>query len=312
MQLKTMKQKKRQQRERVIRDQSSKKEDLGMRFKMHTLGLRNARPKNEKHSSLFALHSRFSTTSGSIMMQVLVSLFILSMGLSGALAVIIASIEANKTNEYRMIATNLAQEGLEAVRSIRDTNWLTYSSNLRECWNYWEDTNEDGVVTPSEFGSCTPNASGQNNHPWNSDLDGSNVLEKYIVDFDDSNFRWKVISEDKFPTINTDPDYTNGFQLFKRDNGSTTFYTHDAYEDTGETVTQSVFSRSISMYYVDADDYDDSVDPIQGGSFPIGEKGKDNRILVVATVSWTQRGREREVVMSTVMTDFFDRHEWES
>jgi hypothetical protein len=66
------------------------------------------------------------------------------------------------------------------------------------------------------------------------------------------------------------------------------------------------------MYYVDADDYDDSVDPIQGGSFPIGEKGKDNRILVVATVSWTQRGREREVVMSTVMTDFFDRHEWES
>ncbi len=249
---------------------------------------------------------------GSIMMQVLVSLFILSLGLAGALAVIIAAMESNQTNQKRMIATNLAQEGLEAVRSIRDTNWLTYSSNLRECWNFWEDTDENGVIDTSDT-DCSPNGFGQNDHPWTTSSEGDSP--NFIVDFDPSNFRWKIIPDTKFDNIVTDPNYEDGYQLFTKEINGKTFFTHNK---SGSTDT-SVFSRKIEMYYIDETNFDDSTDPITPGAFPVSsgappttETGQDNRILVISTVSWNQKGRDHTVVMNTIMTDFLDRHEWNS
>jgi type II secretory pathway pseudopilin PulG len=253
---------------------------------------------------------------GSIMMQVLVSILILSMGLAGSLSVIVSAIESNTKNEQRMIAMNLAQEGIEAMRSIRDTNWLTYSSNLRECWNFWEDTNEDGVITGLDT-FCTPNSFGQNDHPWSSSLNGK-ILERYIVDFDHTNFRWKLISEDRFSSINTDPDYRNRFRLFITSLGGSEFYTHNR---TGSTKT-SLFSREINLYYIDTNEvngFDDSKNPIEGGAWPESltaspniETASDNRILVISRVFWVHKGKEHEIIMSTFLTDFLDRHEWDS
>lgn len=310
-------QKKTKQRGLVTRHQTADSKNLKMGHKIYDLRFKNSKPKKERHSQLSTLHPPFSTTSGSIMMQVLVSLFILSMGLSGALAVIIASIEANKTNEYRMIATNLAQEGIEAVRSIRDTNWLAYSSSLRECWNYWEDRSEDGVVTDTEAAGCTPDANGQNDHPWTSTTEGADP--NAIVDFDPDTFRWKLIPSVRFDNEDVSLDYGNetefgdkdaGYKLYKKEIDGATFYTHDRTD-----ATASVFSRKIEMYYIDnsvLDPFDDSTEPISGGSFPVGQADQDNRMLVISTVLWTQRGREHQIVMSTVMTDFYSRYEWES
>lgn len=72
------------------------------------------------------------------MVEVIISIFIIGLAASVATGMIVMAISANRVSKNRMIATNLAREGIEAVRNIRDSNWLQYSSNKDECWNFWE------------------------------------------------------------------------------------------------------------------------------------------------------------------------------
>ncbi len=265
------------------------------------------------------------STNGSILMEVLVSLFILSLGLTGGATLIIMSITSNQINKNRVIATNLAQEGIEGIRNIRDTNWLTYSSNLRECWLFWEDTNEDGVIDDDDE-PCTPNINGQNDHPIGKSND--NTYEaSFLVDFGDVNtndFRWIVLPENLFSSgsIDTSKDYSDGFQLFEAsvpiddtETKTITLYTHNKKKNVLENYPASPFSRTIDVYYIDSTSlplFDDSTDPITGGLYPLGLPSEDNRILIVSTVNWRMKGRDYEVVVSTILTDFFNREEWDS
>ncbi len=268
---------------------------------------------------------------GSALLQVIAAMFILSSGLTGALSLIIGAMRANDTQMHRLIATNLAQEGLEMMHNMRDTNWLVYSSNLRECWNYWPDVNENFILGDGADIECEP-TSGQNLHPWNP-YEGdtlppeyANVSEipcavkdvkqfpkKFIIDFDPDNFLWNLVSEEKFGIL-SGVDYSSGFLLFKKtDVDGMTFYTHNQTTDVGETIENTPYSRSIGIYYIDAPGYDDTDYPnICGGYFPDGDTSADNRILIVSRVEWSNGGVAHNVTLSTIMTDYYDRHEWES
>jgi hypothetical protein len=237
------------------------------------------------------------------MMQVIVSIYILSMGLVGSMALIIAAIESNRTNINRMTATNLAQEGLEVVRNMRDTNWMTYSTNLRECWNFWDDTDENRDIDGADT-DCVPNGSGQNNHPWGYSIEaGGTFVNSYIVDIDPDDFRGILIADNNF-----NGKYADGARLFKTTVNGTDFYTHDNSPGNTETI----FEREIEMYYIDATVFNDTTNPITGGDYPLNLKAQDNRILVISTVSWELKGRTRSVVMSSILTDFLSRTEWSS
>lgn len=266
----------------------------------------------------------FRHQRGSILIQVVFSILIFSMGLTGSAALIVAAIESNTMNENRFMATNLAQEGIEVVRTLRDTNWMTYSTNLRECWNFWDDTDENGIADDSDA-DCTPNADGQNDHPWGrSDKSGGIDQNAFLVDLNTNNFRWNIIPEEKFDDIDGTggfPDYTDGFRLYEKTTSGGTFYTHDKSGD----VTRTKFSRKIYLYYID-NNFDDTgsscgaggwpsdcdENEIIGGEFPAGQKANDNRILVISKVTWLHRGVEKNVTISTIMTDFYDRSEWTS
>lgn len=56
--------------------------------------------------------------------EVLVSISILIFGLVGVLSLANQNIRAQRINRNSMIASHLAQEGIELVRNTRDTNWL--------------------------------------------------------------------------------------------------------------------------------------------------------------------------------------------
>jgi type II secretory pathway pseudopilin PulG len=84
------------------------------------------------------------------------------------------------TTEYRVQAINLAREGIEIVRTYRDTNWIAYSSDKEHCWMVDRDID---TVDP---GTCVG---------WGATLLGSGfyipdldvqpwVLKKQSVDFD--------------------------------------------------------------------------------------------------------------------------------
>lgn len=76
-----------------------------------------------------------SQTRGETMIEVLVALVIVIVGAIAALKLLALSIINIQLSAERVVATNLAQEGIEAVRSIRDTNWLRFAGERRTCWN---------------------------------------------------------------------------------------------------------------------------------------------------------------------------------
>ncbi len=58
------------------------------------------------------------------MIEVLIAVLIMVIGISGALNLISYSISQVSISKSMIIATELAQEGLEVIRAIRDNNWL--------------------------------------------------------------------------------------------------------------------------------------------------------------------------------------------
>lgn len=86
--------------------------------------------------------------------EVLIWIFIFSMWLMSVYMLLQSSININKDNKDRIIASNLAREGIELVRNIRDSNYktthiwntinpkittdLSSDSNLIETWVYYK------------------------------------------------------------------------------------------------------------------------------------------------------------------------------
>ncbi|MDD4271922.1 MAG: hypothetical protein PHF50_03925 [Patescibacteria group bacterium] len=63
--------------------------------------------------------------SGISILEVVVAMMIITMGMIGVLSLVIQNVEAQYINKNVLMASGLAQEGLELVRNIRDLNWLT-------------------------------------------------------------------------------------------------------------------------------------------------------------------------------------------
>lgn len=62
---------------------------------------------------------------GQSMLEGIIATGIIVTAVSSALTLVQTSINAEKESEALLIAGNLAREGIEAVRSIRDSNWLS-------------------------------------------------------------------------------------------------------------------------------------------------------------------------------------------
>ena len=62
---------------------------------------------------------------GISILEVVVAMMIITMGMVGVLSLVIQNVEAQYINKNILMASGLAQEGLELVRNVRDLNWLT-------------------------------------------------------------------------------------------------------------------------------------------------------------------------------------------
>jgi type II secretory pathway pseudopilin PulG len=81
------------------------------------------------------LKSGLFARRGETLLEVIVALLVLTIGSATATSLIVTSIRANQFNKDSLIALNLAQEGLEYMRNLRDTNWIKFSANNKGCWN---------------------------------------------------------------------------------------------------------------------------------------------------------------------------------
>lgn len=65
--------------------------------------------------------------NGFSLIEIITILFIVSLGLVGILSLIIQNIQSQSYNKDNLIAYQLAQEGVELIRAVRDSNWRTAS-----------------------------------------------------------------------------------------------------------------------------------------------------------------------------------------
>lgn len=263
---------------------------------------------------------------GAILVEVLISLVIFTIGITAAFSLLINSSNISSMSKNRIVAVNLAREGTGVVRNIRDTNWLIYSADMRECWNFSPDSNENGNIEPSPSDTCVPNNDGQNTHPIGKISTGQNI-RSLIADYDSANLRWLLLPADEYPDESSTPEQfvpydgatRNGevvgdditpasfgnrnTQLGIADDGR---YTHDA----DEWVEPSRFHRIIDICYLDNVTNDCTG---TDGLFPDGEKQLDNRLKITAKVYWKERpndDRFRSTQVETILTDYRSRSDW--
>ena len=62
--------------------------------------------------------------NGFSIVEIIVAIFIISMGLIGVLSLVVQNIQAQRISKNILIASQLAQEGLELTRVQRDNNWI--------------------------------------------------------------------------------------------------------------------------------------------------------------------------------------------
>ncbi len=67
--------------------------------------------------------------SGQGLMEVIVAIAIITTGITGTVTLTYSNLRSNETSINQIIAANLAREGIEVVRNIRDENWLQGSVN---------------------------------------------------------------------------------------------------------------------------------------------------------------------------------------
>jgi len=73
--------------------------------------------------------------AGFSIMEILVVLFIVSTAMLGIVSLIIQNIQVQSINKNNLIASSLAQEGIELIRNVRDTNWKNgdnFDTNLSD------------------------------------------------------------------------------------------------------------------------------------------------------------------------------------
>ena len=133
----------------------------------------------------------YDFNAGQTMIETLVAIFMLTMGVSAALGLAIFAFSSSANISKQIVATGLAREGLEAVKQMRDTNWLQQTSIDNNCWNY---------KTLDLTAFCYKSWLGTNISapycidPSNSTCDGLASSRNYSLGFDSSSSLFWVLS----------------------------------------------------------------------------------------------------------------------
>lgn len=186
---------------------------------------------------------------------------ILSLVMIAVVSLAITSLNANRSNIYRLTAYYLAQEGLEGLRNVRDTNWM---QNIT--WNEGMDSLGEAAYWGHFF-----------------DADGFYTID-YVPWADASeatSMPWSI------SFLGTDPSVAEGEsgRLFVATGltSSEVYYVHDVTETTQFTYETSPYRRILTLTYSDSG---------------------DDWFEVTAQVFWIERGQERSVEVSTILSDW--------
>ncbi len=138
---------------------------------------------------------RLKVSRGFTLLEVVAAIFILTLGLGASFSLIQQTLAAASIVESKLTAVYLAQEGIEIIRNIRDTNWLEQRIGM----NSWD----DGLT------GCDPCCEGDYKTDTSPSLTLNNLLQ---CDYDQLHFL--DINEDGFYSYATSGSFVQ--TKFKR------------------------------------------------------------------------------------------------
>lgn len=122
----------------------------------------------------------FKRQTGQTMIETLVAIFILTMGISAAMGLAIYAYSASSSSSKQIIAIGLAREGLEAVRNMRDTDWLKSAPINTNCYDFGN--NKTDLKCYTNWWNPTGSGNPDNGSGYNLSVNAS--PNKYRLIFD--------------------------------------------------------------------------------------------------------------------------------
>jgi len=153
---------------------------------------------------------------GQSLIETIVAIFILTMTLTSGLSLTLYAFSSSATSQNEIVASNLAREGVEVVRMMRDSNWLASDAKGNPPWDLSSCSDIGGKL-------CYPRA--YQKVPSYNNYDLNNGNQRAV--FDVSSQTWSL-------------ENSNNYNLFLQANGT---YTNN---DNG---TLSVFARMINITF---------------------------------------------------------------
>lgn len=196
--------------------------------------------------------------------EVMIGMMILSIAIVAATNLLTSLINANKTNVSTLQAYYLAQEGIEAVRNMRDTNWM---HNV----NFAGDNNVYPVLSPGNSYAIFVKKEG-----WRS-WGGESASAFHAA------VPWEVVYEGEISDVEANP-YNSSMKLEISDVDEGRF---------GITKGPAEFYRHVNVFsYFDEEKCIEEQDEC------------DDFIRIEVVVNWMDGASERELKLDTVLSDW--------
>jgi len=90
------------------------------------------------------------------LLETVVVLFIVSVGLVSILSLTVDSVRAQNLNKNSLVAYRLAQEGLELIKNVRDSNFIQNSSSTPVAWDQYIEGSVDGTNYRVDYATFQP------------------------------------------------------------------------------------------------------------------------------------------------------------
>lgn len=208
-------------------------------------------------------------TRAETLAEVILAFIVFGIISTAAISFVVHGIDTNQEIEERLIAYNFARESVEAVRNVRDTNWLRFPGNRTECWDVTLDTTSSlDCATGTHLG----------------DGGGTSGVD-YIIypEITDTSrlFAWNFV---------VDPTVPEDLTIYETDitADATPIYTQDAGCNSGTLICEaSRYRRYVNIVATDetGDGYADT-------------------LTITATVSWESKADTRTITFVDELTNY--------
>ena len=167
--------------------------------------------------------------------EAMVVLLLLTVWVTGVYSILVSSQKLSQSTSYRIEAIQIARDSLEAMTNIRDTNWVEFWGDVRNCWNTW---NYDRDSTPS----CIWDDS------WDSQRISHTANQSFILYRDEVTWKFELERRSRNPNNFSELDYRDNFRVYYDDNW---FYTQSwSLSLPDENLLSREYTREIRIDYL--------------------------------------------------------------